>query len=126
MMTKNKTLPAISLRGLVVFPSMVLHFDVGRERSVNALKAATDGDGLIFLVAQKDLELRGPGDLMGTRQSGEMMADFLLDGDVRLLEEAANCMKRLRTDAALQTEREAVEQTALAQYGDRLSKVALN
>lgn len=49
-----------------------------------------------FIVAQKDLELRGPGDLMGTRQSGEMMADFLLDGDVRLLDEAAKCMKRLR------------------------------
>lgn len=49
-----------------------------------------------FIVAQKDLELRGPGDLMGTRQSGEMMADFLLDGDVKLLDEAAKCMKRLR------------------------------
>ncbi len=53
-MKNNMTLPAISLRGLVVFPSMVLHFDVGRERSVNALKAATEGDGHIFLVAQKD------------------------------------------------------------------------
>ncbi len=53
-MKNNKILPAISLRGLVVFPSMVLHFDVGRERSVNALKAATEGDGHIFLVAQKD------------------------------------------------------------------------
>lgn len=48
------TLPAISLRGLVIFPSMVLHFDVGRERSVAALKAAAAGDGKIFLVAQKD------------------------------------------------------------------------
>lgn len=53
-MTKNQVLPAISLRGLVVFPSMVLHFDVGRERSVNALKAAADGNGHIFLVAQTD------------------------------------------------------------------------
>ena len=42
------------MRGLVVFPSMVLHFDVSRERSVNALKSAAKGDGLIFLVAQKD------------------------------------------------------------------------
>ncbi len=79
-----------------------------------------------FLVAQKDLELRGPGDLMGTRQSGEMMQDFLLDGDVRLLEEASNCMKRLREDAALSEERRAVEEVALRCYGDKLARVALN
>ncbi len=79
-----------------------------------------------FLVAQKDLELRGPGDLMGTRQSGEMMADFLLDGDVRLLEEAAQCMKRLRADVTLRQEREAVEKVAMTHYGDKLRQVALN
>ena len=79
-----------------------------------------------FLVAQKDLELRGPGDLMGTRQSGEMLAGFLLDGDVKLLEEAANCMKKLRSDASLAAERAAVEQTALMYYGDKLAQVALN
>lgn len=53
-MANTKILPAIALRGLVVFPSMVLHFDVGRERSINALKAAAKGDGEIFLAAQKD------------------------------------------------------------------------
>ena len=53
-MNNTVIIPAISLRGLVVFPSMVLHFDVGRDRSVNALKAAAGSDGLIFLVAQKD------------------------------------------------------------------------
>lgn len=84
----------------------------------------TTNDG--FLVAQKDLELRGPGDLMGTRQSGEMMADFLLDGDVRLLEEASRCMKQLREDPALQEERRAVEAEAAGYYSDRLSRVALN
>ncbi len=79
-----------------------------------------------FLVAQKDLELRGPGDLMGTRQSGEAMQGFLLDGDVRLLEEAANCMKRLRSEPELHDEREAVESVALRHYGDKLRQVALN
>ncbi|MCI7759001.1 MAG: endopeptidase La [[Eubacterium] saphenum] len=54
MINNTLTIPAISLRGLVIFPSMVLHFDVGRERSVAALKAAAAGDGKIFLVAQKD------------------------------------------------------------------------
>ena len=79
-----------------------------------------------FLVAQKDLELRGPGDLMGTRQSGEMMADFLLDGDVKLLEEAAKCMKRLREDPSMAAERAAVEAEALLHYGEKLAQVALN
>ncbi|MBP1562788.1 MAG: endopeptidase La [Oscillospiraceae bacterium] len=54
MINNTLTIPAISLRGLVIFPSMVLHFDVGRERSVAALKAAAAGDGKIYLVAQKD------------------------------------------------------------------------
>ena len=79
-----------------------------------------------FLVAQKDLELRGPGDLMGTRQSGEMLQGFLLDGDVKLLEEAANCMKQLRADPALREERAEVERIALRCYGEKLKQVALN
>ena len=79
-----------------------------------------------FVVAQKDLELRGPGDLMGTRQSGEMMAGFLLDGDVRMLEEASRCMKQLREDSSLQEERRAVEQETALYYRDKLSHVALN
>ncbi len=79
-----------------------------------------------FLVAQKDLELRGPGDLMGTRQSGEAIQGFLLDGDVKLLEEASNCMKRLREDPSLLEERCMVETIALTHYGDKLAQVALN
>ena len=79
-----------------------------------------------FIVAQKDLELRGPGDLMGTRQSGEMMADFLLDGDVKLLDEAAKCMKRLREDPKLAAERQQVEAEALRNYRDKLADIAMN
>jgi len=79
-----------------------------------------------FVVAQKDLELRGPGDLMGTRQSGEMLAGFLLDGDVRMLEEASRCMKQLREEPSLVEERQAVEAEALSYYRDKLSQVALN
>jgi len=79
-----------------------------------------------FLVAQKDLELRGPGDLMGTRQSGEEIAGFLLDGDVRLLEEASRCMKTLREKPDYKEERQAVEAEAALHYHDKLSKIALN
>ncbi|MGN1119633.1 MAG: endopeptidase La, partial [Oscillospiraceae bacterium] len=59
-MNNTQIMPAITLRGLVVFPSMVLHFDVGRERSVNALKAAAKDDGKIFLVTQKDASVTDP------------------------------------------------------------------
>lgn len=49
-------LPMIPLRGLSVFPYMVLHFDVGREKSINALEEAMMNDQLIFLSAQKNAE----------------------------------------------------------------------
>lgn len=59
-MKNTMTLPAVTLRGLVVFPTMLLHFDVGREKSVNAIRAASKGDGLIFLVTQKDPAIENP------------------------------------------------------------------
>lgn len=49
-------LPMIPLRGLSVFPYMVLHFDVGREKSISALEEAMVNDQLIFLSAQKNAE----------------------------------------------------------------------
>jgi hypothetical protein len=55
-----------------------------------------------------------------------MLQGFLLDGDVKLLEEAANCMKKLRSDAMLSAEREAVEHVAMQFYGEKLRQVALN
>lgn len=50
-----RTLPMLPLRGLSVFPSMLLTFDVERSASVAALDAAVRGDHLIFLAAQKDI-----------------------------------------------------------------------
>ena len=95
----------------------------GRETErLRVLCQTNDG----FVVAQKDLELRGPGDLMGTRQSGEMIAGVLLDGDVKLLDEACRCMKQLREDPDLREEREMVEREALRSYQDKLKQVALN
>lgn len=59
------TIPMLALRGLVLFPKMVLHFDVGREKSVSALNEAMKTDQKIFLVAQKDIKIDAPevGDL---------------------------------------------------------------
>ena len=54
-------LPVIPLRGLVVFPDMVLHFDVGRKKSVSALKTAMQDNQKVFLVCQKDAAVDDPG-----------------------------------------------------------------
>ena len=55
MENEIRTLPMLPLRGLSVFPAMLLSFDVERNASVAALDAAVRGDHLIFLAAQKDV-----------------------------------------------------------------------
>ncbi len=54
------TLPVLPLRGLVIFPKAVIHFDVGREQSVAAINSAMKNDQLIFLTAQKDPAVNEP------------------------------------------------------------------
>lgn len=54
------TLPVVALRGLVIFPKMMLHFDIGRKKSIAALNAAMEGDRELFLVAQKELQVDDP------------------------------------------------------------------
>ena len=51
----TQTLPAIALRGLVLFPKMVLHFDIGREKSILALNSCLESGRKIFLTAQQDV-----------------------------------------------------------------------
>ena len=58
--SRVKPLPLLVLRGLVCFPNTVIHFDVGRLKSVAALNAAMEKDQLIFLVAQKDVTQDDP------------------------------------------------------------------
>lgn len=62
---KNKTtallMPTVALRGLVAFPGMNMHFDVGREKSVAALKAAMSGNRKVFLIAQHSMIDENPG-----------------------------------------------------------------
>ncbi|MFD1863931.1 endopeptidase La [Planococcus chinensis] len=62
-MAKRKTtkqVPLLPLRGLLVFPTMVLHIDVGRERSVAALEQAMLEDSIIFLATQKEMSTEQP------------------------------------------------------------------
>ncbi len=60
MANKRYRLPLIPLRGLTVFPGMVLHFDVGRKRSIAAIEKAMAGDRLVFLTYQKDSFIESP------------------------------------------------------------------
>ncbi|MDE6260809.1 MAG: endopeptidase La [Oscillospiraceae bacterium] len=59
------TIPVLALRGLTVFPQLMLHFDVGRAASIQALEEAMGENKAIFLVTQRDLTVENPaqGDL---------------------------------------------------------------
>ncbi len=54
IMTDDKRIPAVALRGLTVVPEMVVHFDVSRKKSIAAVEKAMEQEQRIFLVAQKD------------------------------------------------------------------------
>lgn len=56
----TKILPLIPLRGIIIFPYMVMHFDVGREKSILALEDAMIHEQEIFLVAQKKAKTESP------------------------------------------------------------------
>ncbi|MGN0595511.1 MAG: endopeptidase La [Hominimerdicola sp.] len=58
--TKYTTLPFVPTRDLVVFPGMTVHFDVGRAMSIKSVRNAMDGDGLVFLCAQMDVNVEKP------------------------------------------------------------------
>lgn len=53
-------MPCVAMRDIVLFPNMVMHFDVARTRSVLALKAALENDRMVFLTTQKDLIIDKP------------------------------------------------------------------
>ena len=59
-MQKNLTLPVLPLRGLVVFPKSLIHFDVGRKKSITAINKAMKADQLVFLTSQKDAAINEP------------------------------------------------------------------
>ncbi|CAA7599452.1 Ribosomal protein S5 domain 2-type fold [Acididesulfobacillus acetoxydans] len=59
-MTKKRELPLLPLRGILVFPYMVIHLDVGRERSMAAIDEAMLRDRMILLAAQKETDIDSP------------------------------------------------------------------
>ena len=105
-MAEKITLPLVPLHGIVVFPNMIMHLDVGREKSVNALEAAMVDNRRIFLVAQNDSPTGSQNDSENDSESDspEVEEKFfevgtiseirqiikLPDGNVRVLVEGIN------------------------------------
>jgi ATP-dependent Lon protease len=96
--------PLLPLRGLLVYPTMVLHFDVGREKSVKALEKAMVDDHLLVLVSQEDGQIDNPtkDDLysVGTLARVKQMMK-LPNGTIRVLVEG---MDRVRVEQFLRTD----------------------
>ncbi len=97
-MTEREKLPVLPLRGVLVFPNMVLHLDVGRERSITAMEKAMMKDNRILLITQKDAKTDDPlrEDLfnVGTVASIKQMIK-LPGGTIRVLVEGLNRAKIL-------------------------------
>ncbi|MBS4022968.1 MAG: endopeptidase La [Dethiobacter sp.] len=104
MPEKSQILPLLPLRGILVFPNMVLHLDVGRERSVNALEQAMVEDNKILLVAQKEARVDEPTPediyAMGTIAQVKQMLK-LPGGTIRVLVEGLS-RARVNNFAALE------------------------
>ena len=89
----KRTLPLLPLRGLLIYPTMVMHLDVGRDKSVRALEKAMVGDNLILLVSQVETTIDDPEpeDIfqMGTVARVKQMLK-LPNGTMRVLIEGLN------------------------------------
>ncbi|KAA0549211.1 endopeptidase La [Bacillus sp. BGMRC 2118] len=87
---KEMVVPLLPLRGLLVYPTMVLHLDVGREKSVQALEKAMMEEQLIFLSTQKDAGIDNPDEddifQIGTLSKVKQMLK-LPNGTIRVLVE---------------------------------------
>ncbi|MBY0075788.1 endopeptidase La [Priestia aryabhattai] len=94
MAEKEKlTMPLLPLRGLIVYPTMVLHLDVGRDKSVQALEKAMMDDHLVCLVSQKDMGIDEPTkeDLYRTGTLAKIKQMLKLpNGTMRVLVEGLN------------------------------------
>lgn len=97
-------LPMLPLRGLMVFPHMVLHFDVGRKKSVQALERAMVEDQRIFLTAQHDADVDDPAmkDICSVGTIANVKQVLKLPGDtLRVLVEG---ITRARLEAIVEEE----------------------
>lgn len=57
----NRRVPVVALRGMAVLPGMLVHFDVNRTISIDAIESAMENDQLVLLLTQRDAEVENPG-----------------------------------------------------------------
>lgn len=84
MEINTQILPAVPMRGLVVFPYMQLNFDVARDVSIKAVLEANEKDSRIFLVSQKDMNVSAPTatDLFGVGTIAQIKQIMHMPGNV--------------------------------------------
>ncbi len=106
----TSTMPVIALRGLTVFPNVLIHFEVARTASVRALEAAMTAGSPVFLVGQKDIGVEEPGadDLYQVGTISNIRQILRMPGDnVRVMVEGAGrggLLQLLRTEPHLEAE----------------------
>ena len=127
-----KRMPMVPLRGLVLFPGMTLHFDVGRKSSAAAVKAAADGRNELFLVLQKDAMDEDPAkddvfEIGVIAEVKQMLRLHDRSGTIRVVVEGksrARLTTILRTDPHLTAQVEALsEDTSLPREIKRTRRV---
>ena len=91
------------------------------SEKLGILCASNDG----FVISRKDLELRGPGDLMGTRQSGEA-GNVFLSGDLQLMDEVTRCVRELHRDPSQKENLTALEKLSDRFFKESGHRIALN
>ena len=100
---KTLHLPTIALRGLVVFPNNLIHFEVGREKSIAAVEWAMANNSNVFLVAQKSMDTTEPqqADLFSYGVVAEVKQVLRVSGDlVKVLVEGKYRAKLSALDAS--------------------------
>ena len=100
---KKLHLPTIALRGLVVFPNNLVHFEVGREKSIAAVEWAMANNSNVFLVAQKSMDTTEPqqADLFSYGVVAEVKQVLRVSGDlVKVLVEGKYRAKLSALDAS--------------------------
>ena len=91
--TEHLTLPLVPLRGVTVFPNMIMHLDIGRTASISAIEAAMVAERKVFLVTQRSIDMDDPGrdDLYDVGTVAEVRQVIKIpDGNVRVLIEGVN------------------------------------
>ena len=123
------TMPTVALKGIIIFPNMIIHFDLTREQSIKAVEQAMIKESPILLVAQKQMTVEDPsfedvfkvGTIATVRQVNKMSngtVRVLVEGDrrgtlINFLETEEDYLLA-EVDEFVQTEDERAENTTVA------------